>query len=186
MSEEGSAFRVRISSREVLVEVTRAAAEDRHNEAESGEWEVVEAPSLEAPSELELVVATGPAPLHLVRRSRLSTVGGWSPEDRIRRAYQLGQGDCQAALDSSRQAPRDSFRVASSVYVILYDPNGHWPRFTRNLQRFYEATKAHSEGRKPDRQTPWRPGVVSRGFPSLVEGEAYVLGASCRWPSEEF
>ncbi|CAE7419993.1 BUB3.2 [Symbiodinium sp. KB8] len=168
---EGSAFRVRISSREVLVEVTRAAAEDRHDEAESGEWEVVEAPSLEAPSELELVVATGPAPLHLVRRSRLSTVGGWSPEDRIRRAYQLGQGDCQAALDSSRQAPRDSFRVASSVYVILYDPNGHWPRFTRNLQRFYEATKAHSEG-----------------FPSLVEGEAYVLGDGVdllclKWPT---
>ena len=76
--------------------------------------------------------------------------------------------------------------MRSSVYVILYDPTGEWPRYTRSLQRFYEAVKDCPAGRTADRTSPWRRGVVSRGFPSIVEAEAYLEGASCRLPRREF
>ena len=187
MSGAESSVRVRVRAAEVVIEVRRPA-EGRNQDGESeGEWCLVEGPPETGPTEgLELVVATGPAPLHLVRRSRLSTVAGWTPEDRIRRAYRLGQEDCQVALDSGYQSAKDSFPVSSAVYVVLYDPSGDWPRYTRTLSRFYEAIKEPLAGRKPDRHSPWRRGVVSRGFPSIVEAEAYLEGASCRFPNAEF
>ena len=91
----------------------------------------------------------------------------------------------QAALEGIAQLPQDSFPVRSCVYVILYDTTGDWPRVTRSLQKFYEAVKIPCRGKAPSRQTPWRSGVVSRGFPSQVEAEAYLLGGQCHAPSRD-
>lgn len=76
----------------------------------------------EEKASVELVPSTAPAPLHLVRRSRVSTVGDWSPEARIKRAYKFGQEDCQCALDGTCQGPWDRFPIRNTIYVILYCP----------------------------------------------------------------
>lgn len=138
-------------------------------------------------NEGELVPATGPAPLHLLSRSTLGTVGGSppiTPEDRIRRAYQFGQRDSQAALDGEIQLPNDQFPLSSRYYVVLYQPSGDWPKVLGNLREFYKVVKEQRGDRSPDRQSAWKPGIYSRGFPSKVEVEAYLWGASCRYPNE--
>lgn len=188
MSGKGTSLHLRVNSGAVEVEIHSASASDvqvRHikDDGEEGEWEIVEE---EAGEHLELVVATGPVPLHLLRRSRLQPLQGWSPEERIRRAFEWGQKDTQAALEGISQLPQDAFPVRSCVYVILYDTTGDWPRVTRSLQKFYEAVKIPCRGKAPSRQTPWRSGVVSRGFPSQVEAEAYLLGGQCQYPRKEF
>jgi hypothetical protein len=167
----------------VRIEVLTEDTPEHHDRAPEGPeaWELVG----DAPRE-ELVPATGPPPLHLLRRGRLSTVGEWTPARRVERAFELGKADGQVALDSGWQVARDNFPVRSAVYILLYDPTGDWPRYTRSLQRFYQAVKDCPPGREPGRTSPWKQGVVSRGFPSIVEAEAYLEGASCRLPREEF
>ncbi|CAE7290791.1 unnamed protein product, partial [Symbiodinium sp. CCMP2592] len=89
------------------------------------EWIVVEAVSLtETSAPLELIPSPGPVPLYLIRRSRLSTVGIWTPEKRIERAFEWGQRDSAAALNGDFLESRDSFPLSSTVYVVLYDSNG--------------------------------------------------------------
>ena len=136
--------------------------------------------------ENELVVSTSAPPLHLLRRGRLQPAQGWTPEQRSERAFQWGQRDTQAALDSSIQGAADNFPIRTCVWVVLYNPSGEWPRYTRSLQRFYEVVKISSGGRPPSRASPWRAGIVSRGFASIVEAEAYLAGGRYRLPSEEF
>mgnify|MGYP001820771650 CR=1 FL=1 len=173
-----------MGEREIRIEVLGEEHRERHDGATEGQepWELVG----EVPRE-ELVPATGPPPLHLLRRGRLSTVGEWTPARRVERAFELGRADGQVALDSGWQSARDNFPVRSTVYyVILYDPVGEWPRYTRSLRSFYLAVKDCPQGREPGRASPWRRGVVSRGFASIVEAEAYLEGASCRLPREEF
>ena len=172
------------SSVQVSVDTPGESRSSRHDTDPSDHqsWEVIS----EAPGEeLELVVARGPAPLHLLRRSRLRESQGWTPERRIERAFQFGQRDTQAALDSVPQDSADRFPIRSAVYVVLYDPTGEWPKYTRSLQRFYELVKTPCRGQVPGRSSPWRSGVVSRGFPSIVEAEAYLAGGQCRLPREE-
>lgn len=186
MSRRSSHVTVRFGSDSVEVSIAaegRTSGSPRGNNDEEQGWELV---SEGRESELELVVSTDPPPLHLLRRSQLRQVQGWTPEDRIRRAYRFGQQDTQAALDSGIQPPKDDFPVRSSVFVVLYEPSGNWPRYTRSLDRFYEAVKIPLRGTAPNRRSNWRPGVVSRGFPSIVEAEAYLAGGRCHLPREEF
>ena len=116
----------------------------------------------------------------------MGTAGTWSANDRILRAFDFGKQDCIAALESTLQLPRDQFRLSSRVFVILYDPSGDWPRYTKSLQAFYNAIKIQEGSRVPDPRSPWKPGIVSRGFASISEAEAYLAGASCRLPREPF
>lgn len=188
MSARATKVHVTVDSGEV--EVTIAAgrtlgkgSSSNTQDADSQGWEVISEPP---PEQLELVVATGPPPFHLLRRGRLQAIQGWSPEARIQRAFDLGKEDTQAALDNSFQSANDRFPLRSSVYVVLYDPTGDWPRYTKSLQKFYTAVKIPCRGQAPSRQSAWRPGVVTRGFPSIVEAEAYLAGGQCRLPREEF
>ena len=160
----------------------RPGTSSGHDEAG---WEVVEPPVPDLPpgQALELVPATGPPPLHLLRRSRLSAVGEWTPEKRLARAFEFGLSDAQAALDGAYLASRDNFPVASCVFIILYDPSADWPE---SLGRFYLAVKQASGKGQPSRASAWKPGIVSRKFPLLVEAEVYLLGAGCYYPSKEF
>ncbi|OLP96619.1 hypothetical protein AK812_SmicGene21120 [Symbiodinium microadriaticum] len=139
---------------------------EQHGEEE---WIVVEAPEPEATEDkpVELVPSSDGAPLHLVRRSRLSTIGAWTPERRIERAFTLGQQDCQAVLDGTGQQAKDSFPIASAIYCILYEPSGNWPRITRSIQRFYEEVKVSTDGKAPGRYSQWRPGFYTRGILNL-------------------
>ncbi len=189
MSKKGTSLHLWVNSGAVEVEIHSASGSEvqvRHvkDDDEEEEWELVAEEAREEP--LELVVATGPVPLHLLRRSRLQPLQGWSPEERIRRAFEWGQKDTQAALEGVAQLPQDSFPIRSCIYVILYDTTGDWPKVTRSLQKFYEAVKIPCRGKAPSRHTPWRSGVVSRGFPSQVEAEAYLLGGQCQYPRKEF
>ena len=133
----------------------------------------------------ELVPAEGAAPLHLLVRSQLGAVPGFSAEDRIRRAYRLGQEDARAALLGEPQAARDIFPLASRQYVVLYQPNGDWPKVLGDLRSFYKLVKVQVGDREPGRASPWKEGIYSRGFASKVETEAYLWGASCRYPREQ-
>ncbi len=160
-------------------EVAPAAAASSHYVPDRGEWEFVEA---NEPPQIELSPAVGPPPLHLLRRSRLGTAGEWTPEARIRRAFELGQSDSKAALDGSVQSARDELPLRSTVYVVLYQPSGDWPKVVRDLGSFYLLVKEKSGSKPPNRASPWKPGIYSRGFPSEVEVEAYLLGASCQLP----
>ena len=181
-----SEIRIRGSFEHISITVVDAAETTSGNHSSpsgTGEWELV-GESGDPPRELEPSVRA--VPLHLLRRSRLSTVGDWTPQRRIERAFHWGQTDAQSALDGAVQQRRDEFPLSSCVYVILYDPNGQWPRVTRSLSRFYAATKIVRSGETASRFSAFKPGIVSRGFASLVESEAYLLGASCQWPSEEF
>lgn len=172
-------LKLRPGERIVRLDVVAASASSgdlaQHDPPET-EWELVE----EEKASVELVPSTAPAPLHLVRRSRLSTVGDWSPEAPIKRAYKFGQEDCQCALDGTCQGPWDRFPIRNTIYVILYCPSGVWPRLVTDLSTFYKLVKEQSGTRPPDRNSPWKKGIVSRGFASRVEAEAYLLGASCR------
>ena len=107
MSKKGTSLHLRVNPGAVEVEIHSASASDvqvRHikDDGEEGEWEIVEE---EAGEHLELVVATGSVPLHLLRRSRLQPLQGWSPEERIRRAFEWGQKDTQAALEGIGTTP---------------------------------------------------------------------------------
>ena len=184
MSQSSTTVHIEGKHHKVVVTVQEAAPSDHQNSASSGpsEWEVVE----EILEKGELAPSRHEPPLHLLRRSRLSTVGEWTPERRLVRAFDWGKADAQTALDSSFSGRQDKFPLASAVYVILYDPSGEWPRYTRSVARFYAAVKDVKEGKVANRSSPWRPGIVSRGFPSLVEAESYLLGATCQLPSAEF
>ena len=186
MSSSSADIHVRVGSQLLRIQVSEVA--DSHEggnpSTPRSEWDLVSAPEEHG---LELEVATGPPPLHLVKRSRLSTAGSWDPTARIVRAFEFGKEDCLAALEQRPQRAADTeFPLRSQVYVILYDPTGNWPRYTNTLCTFYREVKVCEPGKKPDRQSRWREGVVSRGFPSLVEAEAYLLGAKCRLPSGPF
>lgn len=177
---------VHVGSRRVRVqiEVEEDPAVSNHVSAASAEA----APSGEDLGSTELVPATGPAPLHLLVRSNLGSITGTppiTPQERIRRAYRFGQQDSQAALDAAIQAPSDQFPFANRWYAILYQPNGDWPKVVGNLRDFYKLVKEQRGDRSPDRSSPWKPGIYSRGFPSKVEVEAYLWGASCRFPREQ-
>ena len=186
MSLDTTTIRVRVGSREVVININEGGSSSNHDDAEAAaEWEVVEA-SGAAPERRELEAAVGEPPLHLLRRARLTTRGDWTPERRIERAFTFGQRDSVAALEGCYQEARDDFPISSSVYVILYDPTGEWPRYTRSLSSFYQATKITQPGERAHRGSPWRRGIISRGFASIVEAEAYLFGASCRLPSREF
>ena len=183
---------VRCGSKTIRIEVQDTppiAASDVADRASSSAapeelpWELVtEEESGERGSELS-VCRTEP-PLFLAHR--VGAAGTWSARDRILRAFDFGKRDCIAALESTPQLPRDQFPLASRVFVILYDPSGNWPRYTKNLQAFYNAVKIEEGSRVPDRRSPWKPGIVSRGFASISEAEAYLAGASCRLPREPF
>ena len=151
-------------------EVGPAAASSSHHVPGQEEWEFVD---VEEPPKPELSPAEGPPPLHLLGRSRLCT-----PEARIRRAFELGQGDSRAALEGTR----DELPLRSTVYVVLYQPSGDWPKVVRDLGSFYSLVKEKVGSKPPNRASPWKPGIYSRGFPSEVEVEAYLLGASCQLP----
>lgn len=187
MSSQTTRVHLQLDSRNVEVTISarpRATGSAHHEEpGEEGSWEVVDGFGVDQD---ELAVATEDPPLHLLRRARLAKAEDWTPEARIRRAFEFGQADTQSALDSIPQRAADRFPLRSTVYVILYDPSGQWPRYTRSLQRFYEVTKIPCRGVAPTRNTPWRAGIVSRGFPSIVEAEAYLAGGRCRLPREEF
>ncbi len=73
-----------------------------------------------------------------------------------------------------------------AAYIILYDPLGNWPRYTRSLQSYYRDVKTYKKNEVPGRLHAFRDLVVSRGFASLPEAQAYVEGAQCRWPKEPF
>ena len=145
----------------------------------SSSWELVE-------EEVELAVSTGPVPYHLLEGARLLASGAWTPRQRIERAFDFGKTDAAAALFSYPQAPSGSFPLRSQYYIILYDPQGNWPRYTRNLQSYYRDVKIYKKGEVPGRLHAFRELVVSRGFASLPEAQAYVEGAQCRWPKEPF
>lgn len=149
-----------------------------HHEGDDDEWELVE------PSPQPLTVSSEPPPLHLLTHNKLVDLVGFSGEDRIRRAFRFGQTDCEAALLGSYQKPVDRFPLKSSFYVILYNPDGSWPRVIRDLATFYRVVKIETRGRAPDRSTPWKQGIVSRGFATQTEAEAYLLGARCPYPKE--
>ena len=160
-------------------EVGPAAASSSHHVPGQEEWEFVD---VEEPPKPELSPAEGPPPLHLLGRSRLCTAGAWTPEARIRRAFELGQRDSRAALDGTLQSARDELPLRSTVYVVLYQPSGDWPKVVRDLGSFYSLVKEKVGSKPPNRASPWKPGIYSRGFPSEVEVEAYLLGASCQLP----
>lgn len=186
MSSSSADIHVKVGSQLLRIQVTEVGEQHEGGTSSSprSEWDLVSAPEEKG---LELEVETGPPPLHLVKRSRLATAGVWDPTSRIVRAFEFGKSDCLAALEQRPQEAADTgFPLRSQLYVILYDPTGDWPRYTNTLCTFYRAVKVPEPGRKPDRQSRWREGVVSRGFPSLVEAEAYLLGARCRLPSEPF
>lgn len=186
MSQRPTRLTVRVNSGPVEVSIAAGSRTRGSEDSDHGDdrgWEVV---SEVVDPDLELVVSSDPPPLHLLRRSQLRSVQGWTPEERIRRAFRYGQEDTQSALDSSAQERSDNFPVRSSVYVVLYDPSGNWLRYTRSLDRYYEAVKLPFRGAAPSRRSNWRPGVVSRGFPSIVEAEAYLAGGRCHLPREEF
>ena len=177
MSQRFTSVRVSVDGSEVEVRVRPRIGASSGDDA--AEWELVEAPEEGADEPLpELAPARAGPPLHLLRRSRLAPRGDWTPEKRIVRAYELGQSDGESALEGGRQRPSEPFPFQNSVYVILYDSSGEWPRVTRSSKRYFEAVK--------DKTGRWKPGLVSRAFPSLVEAEAYCLGASCQFPNGEF
>lgn len=130
----------------------------------------------------ELVPAEGPAPLHLLNRSNLGAVPGYTAEERIQRAYRLGQEDCRAALLSGIQSASEGFPLANRYYVVLYQPNGDWPKVVEDLRSFYRLVKVQEGNREPNRASPWKEGIYTRGFASKVETEAYLWGASCQYP----
>lgn len=152
-------------------------------EEEAGE---VEAAAAAYPLEIELAAHPGPPPVDLLEEDPLEAVEGWSPEDRIRRSFSFGQQDALSALFQRFLVRGDRFPLQSTVYVILYHPNGNWPRYTDSLVSFYQEVKIVTPGQLATWSTPSIPGVVSRGFPSVVEAKAYVVGASCRWPNQAF
>ena len=152
-------------------------------EEEAAEVEPAEAAAVLG---LELAVHPGPPPLELLEEDPLQAVEAWSPEDRIRRAFSFGQQDAISALYHRFLVRGDGFPVQSQVYVILYHPNGDWPRYTEDLASFYQAVKEVQAGQVATWSSPWIPGVVSRGLPSLVEAKAYLTRASCRWPNQPF
>ena len=145
-----------------------------------GSWEFVEG------EPLELTPSKGPPPFHLLDSESLSTVGDWKPRDRISRAFEFGRKDCLAAFGAAYQPARDSFPLASNFYVVLYDPSGDWPKVTQSLARFYNHVKVASGKKGASFASPWRPGVVSRGFASEAEARAYVCGAQCLYPKNKF
>ena len=187
MSTGPTTIRVKVGGQNIEIEIQSADAAstgDRHGETE---WEVVAQAESGGgvASTLELQPSEQGPPLHLLQRSRLSTVGEWTPERRIIRAFEWGQRDSRAALDGAFQGSRDPFPISSSVYVLLYDPSGDWYRVFKFRSKFYETVKQVGGKAPAGRDTPWRPGVVYRGFASLVEVESNLLGGSCHCPSAE-
>ncbi|CAE7534355.1 unnamed protein product [Symbiodinium sp. KB8] len=181
MSQRFTSVRVSVDGSEVEVRVRPRIGASSGDDA--AEWELVEAPEEGADEPLpELAPSRAGPPLHLLRRSRLAPRGDWTPEKRIVRAYELGQSDGESALEGGRQRPSEPFPFQNSVYVILYDSSGEWPRVTRSSKRYFEAVK--------DKTGRWKPGLVSRAFPSLVEAEAYCLGGDdvdlllLKWPMD--
>ena len=177
MSDRPTTLRVNVGETEVVVEIRPSRATTAQQNG--AEWDVVsdQGATAAAPA-LELVPSTDPPPLHLLRRSRLASRRDWTPQRRLERAFELGQQDAESALEGRHQVSGGTFPLPTAVYVILYDPSGDWPRITRSRANYFRAVQS-STG-------VWRPNVVSRGFPSLVEAEAYCLGASCQLPNEEF
>ena len=105
-----------------------------HHEEDHDEWELVE------PIPQPLTVSSDPPPLYLLIQNKLVDLVGFSGEDRIRRAFSLGQTDCEAALLGSYQKPVDRFPLKSCFYVILYNPDRNWPKVMRSdlLDRLVE------------------------------------------------
>ncbi|CAE7292878.1 unnamed protein product [Symbiodinium microadriaticum] len=176
-SSRSTTLRVSVGGTEVSIEINPGREPASASSHDDREWEVVGEPEADRVGlPLELVPASGPVPLHLLRRARLATRSDWTPQRRLERAFEFGKQDAECALEGRYQAPRDSFPIQTAVYVILYDPSGSWPRITRSSTSYFRAVQ--------ETRGVWRKGIVSRGFPSLVEAEAYLLGASCQLPNE--
>ena len=112
---------------------------------------------------------------------RLETIGGFTGEQRVRRAWEFGQGDQVAAAQSreggeGRQLAGDAIPgLRNSFRAIVVDKRRTGPCWTRSAATFRERC---FDGRTLVSFT------VTRSFASQSELESYFLGSALELPVE--
>ena len=134
-------------------------------------WQEVERsstpPRRETRASIEASFAPCPTHLQQLAASLARTTGGWTPEQRVQRAWKAGSW--AAAVRAGRaQSPNrtPTIDLGNRYYAVVRGPNISSPKVYRSSRELFAAVGS-LEGSD----------TLCHGFPSKVETEVYLAGA---------
>ena len=137
----------------------------------SASWQEVEAPQTpprrETRASIEASFPTCPPHLCLLGSSLSSTTSGWSPEQRVQRAWKAGNW-ARATKEGRVQSPNrtPTIDLGNRYYAVIRGPSIRSPRVYQSSRELFGAVGS-LEGSN----------TICHGFPSKTETQIYLAGA---------
>ena len=150
---------------------TEGAPDVASSAASAASWEEVGGGGSSHPTETRASIEASfphcPRHLHLLGNSLSSTSKGWTPEDRVLRAWKAGNW-AKATVSGRAQSPNrtPTIDLPNKFYVVIKGPGISSPRVFTSSKDFFAAVGT-LEGSDS----------VCHGFPSKTEAQIYLAGA---------